>query len=143
MLVAHPALSGLRNRSGAGREYQDKAAQISVVCPLTSCTLKTPVGGGATVKTTRPTMSVVEGPGGLSVGKRIRTWCPVSICVCDPSGLNVMWNAAPLDLVENVLPVSRFVKLKAEPVPAWILRMTLPFLSVNSFTWLLPPEPSI
>src|SRR5215468_9362967 len=95
--VARRARSGLRKRSGAGREYQDKAPQISVVFPLISCTLKTPVGGGATVKTTRPTMSVVEGPGGLSVGKRIRTLCPVSVSVYEPSGFIVRCATAPLD----------------------------------------------
>jgi len=60
--------------------------------------------------------------------------CPVSVCVNDLSGLKVVCDTAPLDFVETVLPVSRFVKSNAEPVPAPILRMTLPFLSVNTFT---------
>jgi hypothetical protein len=124
-----------------GQDRQDKVAQISIVLPLTPCTVKTPLV--STVKTIRPTFSVVDGPAGTSVGKRIRTLCPVSVSTYDPSGLYVLCVTAPLDFVENVSPVARFVKRSAAPVPASRTRTTLPLASLNSFRCRLPPKPSM
>jgi hypothetical protein len=116
-------------------------AQMFVVFPLTSCTVKTPLV--STVKTTRPTCSVVEGPAGMSAGKRMRTLCPVVDAVLDPSGLNLVCVTAPLAFSENVAPDERFMNDSAEPLPAVSVRTTLPFLSVNSLTTWLPPRISI
>ena len=58
---------------------------MSVACPSCCCKLKLELV--STVKMTRPTYNVVEGPGGVSVGKRMRTLCPVLTQMLDPSGL--------------------------------------------------------
>ena len=53
-----------------------RAAQMSVLFPLSFTTVVTKLM--STVKTTLPTYSVVDGPAGTSVGKRIRMLWPVS-----------------------------------------------------------------
>src|SRR5262249_50059722 len=47
------------------------------------------------------------------------------------------------DRVAKTVPVERFVKVKAKPVPASSVRTTLPFLSLNSLKCRFPPNPSI
>jgi hypothetical protein len=49
---------------------------MSVACPLLPTRVKVPLL--STVKTTRPTYSVVVGPAGMSDGKRMRMLCPVA-----------------------------------------------------------------
>ena len=57
---------------GSGlRPHWERTAQMSVDLPLVSSNVNTPPV--STVNTTWPTYSIVEGPGGTSVGKRINT----------------------------------------------------------------------
>src|SRR6267143_1385043 len=103
---------------------------MSVAVPLVLCSVNVPLV--STVKTTRPTYSVVEGPAGTSVGNRIKTLCPVTSHVCDPSAFSVMCSTAPFAFNWTVSPVRRFVKANVFPFPAVRMRTTFPFLSVNS-----------
>src|SRR6267143_2664249 len=103
---------------------------MSVAVPLVLCIVNVPLV--STVKTTRPTYSVVEGPAGTSVGNRIKTLCPVTSHVCDPSAFSVMCSTAPFAFYWTVSPVRRLVKANVFPFPAVRMRTTFPFLSVNS-----------
>lgn len=97
-------------------------------------------------KTTRPTIKLVDGPGGtppavLSVGNRIRMVCPVITFVEDLSGRTVCFEVDPFEGSVSVLPVDRFVNVRLAPVPPVTIRPT-PFSSVKSCTCRLPPTPS-
>src|SRR6476620_3929087 len=87
-------------------------------------------------------MSVVDGPAGTSLGKRMSTLCPIRVHVVEPSVFFVARPTAPLDVDENVAPFDRFVNVSAEPVPAESVRTTFPFVSRNSLTIWLPPLPA-
>ena len=86
--------------------------------------------------TSLPTMRVVDGPGGLSVGNKMTMLCPVSCTVDDPSGFCLVTDAAPLDGNETVFPFPE--KARADPAP--------PVMVVTLLLWrtaLLPPLPEM
>src|SRR5205823_4662901 len=95
--ATQPGSSGYAARRSHYRH--DKAAQMSIAFPLCCCRVKVPLL--SIVKTRRPTYSVVVGPAGTSVGKRMRMLCPMVTTVCDPSGLFVTFVTAPFDLSES------------------------------------------
>ena len=105
-----------------------------LVCvPETLRTSKLPAE--STLITSRPTIRVVEGPAGLSVGKRKTTLCPISSSVDAPPARVWVIVTAPFEGKETDFPFPENVK--AEPVPPL---MTFPPVAWGGVT-LLPPVP--
>ena len=106
---------------------------MSVLVPETLTTSKSLVA--LTSITARPTMSVVDGPGGMSVGNKKTTLWPVSWSTDEPSVFVLAMVTAPFEGREIDFPFP--TNVSAEPVPPL---MIIPPVACGGET-VLPPVP--
>ena len=85
------------------------AAQISMDFPVKLWMPRKVLLEGSSVNTKRPMYSVVAGPGGVSVGNKIMSSCPLVTQVWVPLGLGVTCSTDPPVFTVSVTPLSELV----------------------------------